>query len=98
RELAHNFHNRLNVPLPYQESLRAIGYVDALCIPKQVVNEHILPFVRQADLPENLSVPRYQFDQPIVDAPLETNEHNVETGLLEFLVDERLMNGRQAMV
>lgn len=98
RELAHNFHNGPNVPLPYQESLRAIGYVDALCIPKQVVNEHILPFVRQADLPEPLSVPRYQFDQPIVDAPLETNEHNVETGLLEFLVDQRLMNGRQAMV
>lgn len=98
RELAHNFHNSQNVPLPYQESLRAIGYVDALCIPKQVVNEHVLPFVRRADLPEPLSVPRYQFDQPIVDAPLETNEHNVETGLLEFLVDQRLMNGRQAMV
>ena len=98
RELAHNFHHGPNVPLPYQESLRAIGYVDALCIPKQIVNEHILPFVRQADLPEPLSVPRYQFDQPIVDAPLETNEHNVDTGLLEFLVDQRLMNGRQAMV
>ncbi len=98
RELAHNFHDRQSVPLPYQESLRAIGYVDALCIPKQIVNEHILPFVRQADLPAPLSMPRYQFDQPVVDAPLETSEHNVETGLLEFLVDQRLMNGRQAMV
>lgn len=98
RELAHNFHNSHGIPLPYQESLRAIGYVDALCIPKQIVNEHILPFVRQADLPAALSVPRYQFDQPVVDAPLETNEHNVETGLLEFLVDQRLINGRQAMI
>ncbi|MEZ6148950.1 MAG: cyclic nucleotide-binding domain-containing protein [Pirellulaceae bacterium] len=98
RELAQNFHNDQAVPLPYQESLRAIGYVDALCIPKQVVNEHILPFVRHADLPEPLLVPRYQFNQPVVDAPLETNEHNVETGLLEFLVDQRLMNGQQAMV
>jgi Fe-S-cluster-containing dehydrogenase component/CRP-like cAMP-binding protein len=98
RELAHNFHSNQATPLPYQESLRAVGYVDALCIPKQVVNEHILPFVRQADLPAPLVVPRYQFGQPVVDAPLETNEHNVETGLLEFLVDHRLMNGRQAMV
>ncbi|MCA9180921.1 MAG: cyclic nucleotide-binding domain-containing protein, partial [Planctomycetales bacterium] len=98
RELAQNFHNDQAVPLPYQESLRAIGYVDALCIPKQVVNEHILPFVRHADLPEPLLVPRYQFNQPVVDAPLETHEHNVEAGLLEFLVDQRLMNGQQAMV
>ena len=98
RELAQNFHNHQAVPLPYQDSLRAIGYVDALCIPKQVVNEHILPFVRQADLPEPLLAPRYQFNQPVVDAPLENNEHNVEAGLLEFLVDQRLMNGRQAMV
>ncbi len=98
RELAHNFHHTNHAPLPYQESLRAIGYVDALCIPKQVVHEHILPFVRQADLPPPLWTPRYQFGQPVVDAPLETREHNVETGLLEFLVDQRLMNGQQTMV
>ncbi len=98
RELAHNFHHADQAPLPYQESLRAIGYVDALCIPKQIVHEHILPFVRQADLPAPLLAPRYQFGQPVVDAPLETHEHNVETGLLEFLVDQRLMNGQQTMV
>ncbi len=98
RELAANYNSNNGNPLPYQESLRAIGYVDALCIPKQVVHEHVLPFVRQADLPEPLQVPRYQFGLPVVDPPLEMNEHNVETGLLEFLVDQRLMNGQQAMV
>ncbi len=98
RELAANFYSDNGKPLPYQESLRAIGYVDALCIPKQVVHEHVLPYVRQADLPAPLQVPRYQFGLPVVDAPLEMNEHNVETGLLEFLVDQRLMNGQQAMV
>ncbi len=98
RELAHNYHNATSAPLPYQESLRAIGYVDALCIPKQVVNEHVLPFVRSADLPAPVVLPRYQFGQPVVDAPLEMVQHNVETGLLEFLVDQRLMNGQKAMV
>lgn len=85
-------------PLPYQESLRAIGYVDALCIPKQVVCEHVLPYVRQVDLPAPIEAPRYQFGQPVVDAPLEVAQHNVETGLLEFLVERRLMNGQKAMV
>lgn len=98
RELAHNFHHAPQTPLPYQESLRAIGYVDALCIPKQVVYEHVLPYVRKSDLPDTIALPRYQFGQPVVDAPLEMAEHNIETGLLEFLVDERLINGLQAMV
>lgn len=99
RELVHNRnHSDSSAPLPYQESLRAIGYVDALCIPKQIVNEVILPFVRRADLPRPIESPRYRFGQPVVDAPLEIAEHNVETGLLEFLVEQRLMNGRQAMV
>ncbi len=99
RELVHN--SRLppqSTPLPYQESLRAIGYVDALCIPKQIVSQHVLPYIRAADLPEELQTPRYQFGQPVVDAPLETTEHHVETGLLEFLVDQRLMNGQKTMV
>jgi Fe-S-cluster-containing dehydrogenase component/CRP-like cAMP-binding protein len=100
RELAHNYRGQATQtpPLPFQESLRAIGYVDALCIPKQIVNEHVLPFVRAADLPSPIVEPRYQYGQPVVDAPLDMNSHAVETGLLEFLVDERLMNGHQTMV
>lgn len=98
RELGHNHLNAQAPPLPYQESLRAIGYVDALCIPKQIVSEHVLPFVRKADLPEPIRAPRYQFGQPVIDAPLETAGHHVETGLLEFLVDQRLMNGQKTMV
>ncbi len=98
-ELWHNSRqNRSAPPLPFQESLRAIGYVDTVCVPKQVIAEHVLPYVRQADLPPNIESPRYQFGQPVVDAPLDAAEHNVETGLLEFLVDRRLMNGRRTMV
>lgn len=100
RELYHNrIRDNSAQALPFQESLRAIGYVDALCIPKQVVYEHVLPFMRAADLPAPLSSPRYQFGQPVLDAELiRPDEQTVETGLLEFMVDHRLMNGREAMV
>lgn len=99
RELVQNDYYSPNAtPLPFQESLRAIGYVDAVCIPKQVVKQHVLPFIRQSDLPPPLHSPRYQFGQPVVDAALDPAEHDVETGLLEFLVDKRLMNGRKTMV
>lgn len=99
REIAHNRGQaQQGPPLPYQESLRAIGYVDVLRIPKQTVLEHILPFVRSSDLPETIESPRYEFGQPVLDAPLSGQTHDVETGLLEFLVDQRLINGRQAMM
>ncbi len=99
RELAHNWRQESTVtPLPYQDSLRAIGYVDALCIPKNVVYDNVLPFARKDELPKLIAAPRYQFGQPTLDAPLQTTEQDVETGLLEFLVDHRIMNGRQTMV
>jgi Fe-S-cluster-containing dehydrogenase component/CRP-like cAMP-binding protein len=100
RELVHNRYMKLtSTPLPYQESLRAIGYVDAVCIPKQAVQEHVLPFIRKADLPPPIHSPRYQFGQPVLDAELiGKDEGGIETGLLEFMVDNRLMNGREAMV
>lgn len=96
-EVVHN-HDRQGTPLPYQESLRAIGYVDALCVPKQVVCEYILPYVRKSDLPPPIETPRYQFNQPVIDATYDLTEHVVETGLLEFLVDKRIMNGEKTMV
>ncbi len=98
-ELAHNYASEKSVsPLPYQETLRAIGYVDVLCIPKAVVDQHVLPYVRKADLPGKIESPRYQFGQPVVDAELDLNTSGVETGLLEFLVEKRLFNGQRAMV
>ncbi|MCA9194658.1 MAG: cyclic nucleotide-binding domain-containing protein [Planctomycetales bacterium] len=99
RELVHNFRlQEHDAPLPFQESLRAIGYVDALCIPKQTLFAHVLPFVRKVDLPKPISEARYRFGQPLMDAPLHARKHSVDTGLLEFLVDQRLINGKQTMV
>ena len=55
--------------------------------------------MRASELPAPFSAPRYQFGQPVLDAELiRSDEQIVETGLLEFMVDNRLMNGREAMV
>ncbi len=99
RELAHNaLYAQTSPPLPYQESLRAVGYVDVLRIPKQTIREHLLPYVRTSELPLPIESPRYEFGQPVLDAALTSGPNQIETGLLEFLVDQRLMNGRQAMM
>ncbi|MCC6511221.1 MAG: 4Fe-4S dicluster domain-containing protein [Pirellulaceae bacterium] len=99
RELAHNWREPSEqTSLPFQESLRAIGYVDALCIPKQIVFRHILPYVAAHDLPTRINAPSYRFGQPVLDAPIDKSQSHLDTGLLEFLVEKRLMNGRAAMV
>ncbi len=98
-ELAHNWQqtNQQNT-LPYQASLRAIGYVDAVCIPKAVVDEHILPFVTAQHWPARIVSPHYRFGQPVLDAAVDQTTDTLDIGLLEFLVEQRLINGRSTMV
>ncbi|MFO1065304.1 MAG: cyclic nucleotide-binding domain-containing protein [Pirellulales bacterium] len=99
RELVHNWRQpSSHATLPFQESLRAVGYVDALCIPKQVIIRHALPYFRKSELPPDIAHPRYRFGRPVTEAPADDSDFPLETGLLEFLVDQRLMNGRQTMV
>lgn len=100
RELAHNLRRRgVAEPLPYQESLRAVGFVDALFIPKAIVYDFIFPHNRQETLWEDITVPRYDaLGRPATEArTLDDRDHD-KTALLEFLVDQRLINGRHAMV
>jgi Fe-S-cluster-containing dehydrogenase component/CRP-like cAMP-binding protein len=99
-ELVHNAGPGLieNQFLPYQESLRGIGFVDVLKIPQRVFVQHALPFIREEELPR-LDRPRYDSAGPMVGISERTQEEDtLSPSLLEFLVDHRLMNGRQAMV
>jgi Fe-S-cluster-containing dehydrogenase component/CRP-like cAMP-binding protein len=98
-EIAHNWKavDRTQF-LPYQRSLRAIGYVDVLRLSWKVLHEKVFPFVRVAELPPHIQQPRYEPTRPIVDSPLQSQAGDIETGLVEFLVDERLINGRETMV
>ncbi len=94
-ELAHNWSESQNVA--YQQSLRAVGYVDVIRIPTRIVEQSLLPHLN-----------RYQIRGLIAEAMPSTDgvsgpssqqaPAGVETGLLEFLVESRLMNGTQTMM
>lgn len=113
-ELAQRFRDPSQKPLPYQESLRALGFVDVLRIPSEVVLQFILPKVRVSELPKPILHPRYDAGGLVVS---DTHTHSsivksikatkdpsspkdafLETSLIEFLVDERLINGKQTML
>jgi Fe-S-cluster-containing dehydrogenase component/CRP-like cAMP-binding protein len=97
-----------------QQSLRAVGFVDTLHIPVEIFADCLLPYVRSGDVPgfsgdaadhgvtsggggERRQVERSRPGEKIVTT--ESSDPNaVSTGLLEFLVQQRLTNGRQAMV
>ncbi len=49
------------VEIPWQNSLRAVGYVDVLRIPTKVVQEVILPNVRIADIAIRIRTPKSEF-------------------------------------
>ena len=95
RELVHNSKAADSNLVPYQDSLRATGYVDVLRIPAGIATQHILPHLPAAELPRELptngSASREAGKLPERRQPL-------PTGLMEFLVERRLANGTQAMV
>jgi len=108
-ELSHRFRYPSDKPLPYQESLRALGFVDILRIPSELVLTQILPKIRNSELPKPISNPRYDSGGLVVSNTLPQSRlgnvqsaeeflANLETSLLEFLVDERLVNGKQTMM
>jgi Fe-S-cluster-containing dehydrogenase component len=117
-EIAHNaLRPTSQPPLLYQNSLRAVGFLDALAIPVEVVAEHILPHVRKSELPETAKPFFPEFVEKRSDRRRKRSERTPErfsnqkgdiehaagtrfdsTALLEFVVQNRLNNGRDAMV
>ena len=98
-EMADSFRHPSMRALPYQQSLRALGFVDLLRIPRQIVLDILLPKVRKSELPGSILNPRYD----VVGSAGHTLERKetefaLETPLVEFLVDQRLINGRQTML
>lgn len=91
-ELAYIWKNGKNIT--YQRTLRATGSVDVLRVPASFVIEHVLPNLSPSHLPPPIT-PRT--------GPRPAWRHNeiagkVEPGMLEFLVDNRFINGTASMV
>ncbi len=102
-EIAHNALRPVDTPpLPLQQSLRAVGFLDTLHVPVEVVATDILPFVRRSELPRPIRLPSNRSSEggpavlPASGRP--TGEADLPTGLLEFIVQNRLNNGQQAMM
>ncbi|OYP30440.1 cyclic nucleotide-binding domain-containing protein [Rhodopirellula sp. MGV] len=124
-EIAYNALRPESMPsIPYQQSLRAVGFLDALAIPVEVVAAEILPHVRKSELPEvarhligttdsskrtTAERRRHRSDQrsEASDGARNVNHKDIDhsmgssfdsTSLLEFVVQNRFNNGRDAMV
>lgn len=87
-EIAHNWNVKDSAPLQY--TLRALGYVDVLVVPTSVVEQYILPKIQQAEFPPPIVTHNKQIN--------ERREGELSTDVVEFLVDNRFINGRATMV
>ena len=106
-------------PLSLQNSLRAVGFLDALFVPAEVFAQEILPHVRRSELPasaaqllvqpneQRLGQQQDRRQQARKTREASTPHHDIhsvsgeqfkQTDLLEFIVQNRMNNGRQAMV
>ena len=89
-EMVHNWQHKESIG--WQQSLRAVGYVDILRIPTALAEKHILPTLSPDQFPEAVN-------ENINDPDLEEiipDSHSDR--LLEFMVENRFINGTQAMV
>jgi Fe-S-cluster-containing dehydrogenase component/CRP-like cAMP-binding protein len=77
-------------PAPWSHSLRAVGYVDVLRVPKNVVIDTILPNCKL----QNANC-RMQIGLPLRD---QTPQSAIDSRTLDFLSDHRFLNGTQTML
>ncbi len=94
RELVHNW--KTGEQRPWLLSLRAVGYVDILRIPTTVIEALVLPTIPKSELPPSL--PSLDPSKGKTNRRLKERAETMDKGLLEFLVEKRLINGTQTMM
>ncbi len=95
RELVHNW--QTGAQHPWLLSLRAVGYVDVLKIPTLAVEQLVLPELSPDQIPAPIKSSE-SFTQPVENRRQAPRAETVEAGLMEFLVEKRLINGTRAML
>lgn len=93
-EIAFNY--RYKEQLPLRNTLRAVGYLDVLRIPTGAVEKHILPYMAEHQLDALTNFPTRL--RPQDEAKTKVTETSIDSGLLEFIVEERIMNGTETMI
>ncbi len=86
--------------VPLRTSLRAVGYTDVLRVPTTVIEEHVLPSLSEEEIAEirDELKPRDDVAERVTTVGRSGRQHSLDPALLEMLVDNRLINGTQAMV
>jgi Fe-S-cluster-containing dehydrogenase component/CRP-like cAMP-binding protein len=101
-EIVHNWRGGESVGL--QNTIRSVGYTDVLRIPTSIIEEFVLPTIPEDRLPKPIGSSDSAVPQPIVSGvhPYSvgayTTDTSINTGLLEFLVDNRYINGTETML
>lgn len=96
REIAHNWAHKDTVP--FQHSLRVIGYTHVIIVPTPVMEEVVLPTVQMDELPELLT------PEELAGAAESATQRQLDAGakigpeLMEFLTENRFFNGTSTMV
>ncbi len=90
-ELARNWKHQTQ--LPFQHSLRALGYVDVLFVPTVIVEKFVLP-----TLPAELLPAEREPQDPDQPPALVTDVPEIRPEMMEFIVDRRLLNGTATMI
>ena len=95
REIAHNW--KTGQQRPWMLSLRSLGFVDVLKIPVAVLEEFLLPNLRDSQLPAPLPNLEGGVDGS-KNRRLTQRAKSLDPGLMEFLVENRFINGTEAMM
>jgi len=94
REIAHNWST--DQQRPWMLSLRSLGFVDVLKIPVVALEELVLAQIAQTKFPPPL--PDLNNVGRAENRRLTPRAKSMEPGLMEFLVENRFINGTQAMM
>ena len=97
-ELIYNSHHEKQVPL--QRTLRAVGYVDILRIPSRLIEEFVLPVLPGSTVKASIQMVSNALHEStaVTDVEEDLESSEIDTGFLEFIVENRLMNGSEAMM
>lgn len=91
-EIAHNW--RGEAPVDFQYSLRAVGQLNVLRVPTSIIERYVLPQLPAHLMPPPVKVHGAGFAEQLT----EREPGEIETGFLEFVVENRFINGTAAML
>ncbi|SMF72598.1 Fe-S-cluster-containing dehydrogenase component [Tistlia consotensis] len=87
-------HVRQGAPLVFRRSLRAVGYVDVLRVPTEMVERLVLPGLPAELLDAVEAAP----ERPALPELAHASDVGIDQALLDFLVDQRTVNGTATML